>query len=273
MPEYDFRAKPLKSNKQPESPARDVAQPVDIPGRPELPDNSKSMLVDPINTDFATEVRKVFTKGFETHDLGVINFFSTLQVPDKLEGFRPVNVRLAGGDRSILIWKQDLKNGRVRLPVLSVNRGSASYNVAKFSPPYTPIRKRFSGSEKNRIVKTYRPSPWNIEYQITAWTEHKSDAEYILYQIMSRFNPLADWFVQDEFMGGSVQAHFNGYTDVSDKEAASNQWAKVRYDFSITIEAWLPLPEEITPAILGRITTMQEFTGEFLGNIKGEQEI
>ena len=74
----------------------------------------------------------------------------------------------------------------------------------------------------------------------------------------------------DGHLSGSVQLRFEGSTDASDKEMGFDEKPKVRYEYKMTAEAWLPLPEEVVPTILGHATMFREQVGDFflaaLGN-------
>ena len=90
-----------------------------------------------------------------------------------------------------------------------------------------------------------------------------------MYQVVSRFNPVAQWGVEDEHMCGDIYATFGGVTDNSDIDIGANELAKVRYDINIQIEGWWPLPGRIVPTVLGRVTDLSELdTREFFEVIK-----
>ena len=156
---------------------------------------------------------------------------------------------------------------------MSINRTNANYNPQRFSPPYRPVAKRFVNSTRQELALTYRAVPYLIDYALSIWAERKRDAEYAIYQIMTRFNPLAEWVVESEFGRSVVQAHFQGFVDSSDVDTPAEEVAKVRYDINIQVEGFLPLPERIVPTILGRVGVIRDVRGNFLENIKfGEAE-
>ena len=43
---------------------------------------------------------------------------------------------------------------------------------------------------------------------------------------------------------------YGSSSDASEKDAGAEQIAKIRYDVSMTAEAWLALPEQVVPSIL-----------------------
>ena len=135
------------------------------------------------------------------------------------------------------------------------------YNPNKFSPAYRPLSKRFVNKQRTRIALIYRPVPHFVDYTLSIWAEHKRDAEYALYQVLLRFNPLAEIRISDNHTIGNVQMEFDSYSDNSDKEASAEQHAKVMYEVSYTAEAWLSLPERVVPTILGPIATAKEVVG------------
>ena len=201
--------------------------------------------------------------GFWSLDSAMKQYWSGIRVPTK-DSYRFMRVRIAGGDKSLLIWKDDLKEGRVRLPLAAIDRGSHEFNPEKFSPTYHAMTARYLSTRGDRVAKVYRPVPFLVDYKMIVWTERKRDAEHILYQILTRFNPLAEFKMFDGKIQGGVQLRYGGSTDASDKEAGYNQYANVRYEISMTAEAWLPLPEKIVPTVLGRVSSLKEMLGSIL---------
>ena len=126
------------------------------------------------------------------------------------------------------------------------------------------MKTRFLSKRGDQVAKVFRPTPWLVTYKIIIWAEHKRDAEYILYQALNRFNPLAEFKMFDGKIQGNVQLRFNGSTDASDKETGFDQHAKVRYEINCTAEAWLHLPEKIVKTVLGTVATISEKSGEIL---------
>lgn len=206
------------------------------------------------------DVEEFIDPGFRYLDEGMKNYWSDLRVPTK-DSSRFVKVKIAGAAKGIQIWADDLKNGRVVLPVLSISRGSHTWNAQKFSPPYINLRGKFTSRDRRKIIKDYRPVPYNITYTLTLWAEHKRDAENAIYQIMVRFNPLALFKVSDGHWSGNIEMHLGDIVDVSDKEVAADQYAKVRYEIPITAEAWLALPSQVTSTVLGHVNRIREKVG------------
>lgn len=201
--------------------------------------------------------------GFWALDSAIKQYWSGVRVPTK-DSYRFMRVKIAGGDKSLLIWADDLKEGRARLPLAAISRESHEYNPQKHSPQYHAMAVRYLGTRGNLAAKIFRPVPYLVNYNLIIWTEHKRDAEYILYQTMTRFNPLAEFRMSDGKIAGNVQMRFGGSSDASDKEASSDQYANVRYEMSFKAEAWLPLPEKIVPTVLGRVGVVREKLGEIL---------
>lgn len=245
---------------------KDALQPRE-PERVPDPLPKQEVLEELVNRD-SDIITQVLSVGFRTQDAGIKSYFSNLKVPIK-DGFKDVNVKIAGGDRTIMAWKDERKNGRLILPVLSINRVSAEYNPAKFSPPHIEMTTRFVDSSREHMEVIYRPSPWNISYQLTLWAERKTDAEYVMFQIISRYDPMAQWIVQDEWLRGVVDSFLQGWTNSSDVDAANDQLALVRYDFNILVEGWLPRPTKIVPTILGSVQTQELATAADLEELSG----
>ena len=201
--------------------------------------------------------------GFWSLDSSLKQFWSGIRVPTK-DSYRFMRVKISGGDRSLLIWSDDLKEGRARLPLAAISRESHEFNPEKFSPSYHSMTARYLSSRGDMVAKVFRPVPFLVVYKIIVWAERKRDAEYILFQALTRFNPLAEFKMFDGKIAGNVQLRYGGCSDASDKEAGFDQHANVRYEISITAEAWLPLPEKIVPTVLGRVNLLKEKVGEIL---------
>lgn len=231
---------------------------------------SESTDNDPINV--ATEdVHNVFPIGFRNMDRGVKEFFKNIDVPTK-DGTRKLDVRIAGGDKTILFWKQLMEtDNRIRLPVMSVNQTGFRLNPARHTPasvgPY--FYRRFADREGSRMALAPREYSVLISYTLSVWAERKRDMEHINYQIITRFNPLAEWRVEDEYMRGNIVAKLENVSDNSDIDIDPNQLAKVKYDYNIEIEGWAPLSGRIVPTVLGEVNELAELdTREFFEVIK-----
>jgi hypothetical protein len=208
-------------------------------------------------------LEEFLTPGFRALDNSMKHYWSGIRVPTK-DAYRFMRIKIAGGDKSLLIWNEDLKEGRARLPVAALNRTNHKFNPEKFSPAYHSMTARYLSTRGDQVARVYRPTPWLVDYELTIWTESKRDAEFVLYQVLTRFNPLAEFRMFDGKIEGNIQIIFGGSVDASDKEAGFDQYANVRYEVSMTAEAWLPLPEKIVPTVLGRVTTLKEKAGEIL---------
>jgi hypothetical protein len=206
-------------------------------------------------------------------DRGIKEFFSNIVVPTK-DGVRPLDVRVAGGDKTILFWKQLMdEDNRIKLPVMSVNRTNWQFNPNRHTPAVAGpnFYMRYADQDGSRAITSPREFSVLINYTLSVWTERKRDMEYISYDIMTRFNPLAEWRVEDEFMVGNIIGKFEGANDNSDIDIDANQLAKVRYDFNIQIEGWVPLSGRVVPTVLGRVTDLEELdTREFFGIVKSK---
>lgn len=206
------------------------------------------------------DVEEFIMPGFHYLDGAMKNYWSDIRVPTR-DAYRFVRTKIAGMRTSLQVWVEDLNHGRVQLPVISISRTSHSYNPEKFTPPYGALRKKFVNKARSRVSLYYRPVPYNVDYTISIWAEHKRDAEYILYRILHRFNPLAELRVSDEHTVGNVQMKLASSSDASDKEVPSEQYAKVKYEVAYTAEAWLSIPEKTMPTILGNVLTVERCAG------------
>lgn len=203
------------------------------------------------------DVEDFIEPAFKYLDSAMKNYWSDIRIPTK-DSYRFVRAKIAGASKSLQIWTDDLRHGRVRLPVISISRTNHTYNPAKFTPPYGALRKRYLDAGRTMAALGYRPIPYNVDYSLTLWAEHKRDAEYALYQILTRFNPLAELRASDDHNVGYVQMTLNGAPDSSEKEAAADQQAKIKYEVNYIAEAWLSIPEKIVPLISGSVYSISE---------------
>lgn len=196
-------------------------------------------------------------QAFKSLDEGIKLYFSSIRVPTK-DSYRLMRTKIAGGDKSLLVWTDEINEGKAILPVASISRDSESFDANRFSPPYAPMNKRFLSSRGDMVALIYRPIPYTVDYSMSVWAERKRDIGYIQYQIMTRFNPCAQFRISDGKMAGNVLLKELTSTDVSEKEVGYNQYASVRYDFTFKAEAWLPIPEKIVKTVLGQLSTIKE---------------
>ena len=117
---YDFN-----SNLVPE-PNRDVGQ-----SHPDLRAIPLSQLSDAqggrttiygerLGTD-PTYVEEFLMPGFRSLDEAMKTYWSGIRIPTK-DAYRFMRIKVAGGDKSVLIWRDQLQDGRVKFPVASLNR-------------------------------------------------------------------------------------------------------------------------------------------------------
>lgn len=203
------------------------------------------------------DVHTFIEPGFRYLDEAMKNYWSDIRIPTK-DSSRFLKVKIAGVDRTLDIWNEDIKNGRITLPVASISRLDHSYNVQKFSPAYHATHANFLDRQRTRAELHYRPVPYNVSYSVTILASYKRDAEYVFSQVLSRFNPLAELRVSDKRNIGNVQMILSGSKDASDKEASADQWAKIKYEVSYVAEAWLSIATKSVPTILGSVVTTKE---------------
>jgi hypothetical protein len=217
----------------------------------------------PFSPTDPSDIEEFLIPGFRSLDEAMKTYWSGIRIPTK-DSYRFLRVKIAGGDKSLMVWNDELANGRARLPVGALNRTKWEFNKDKYSPAYLPMAIRFTSKRGDRAALVYRPVPFLVSYSFAVWAAHKRDAEYASFQIVTRFHPLAEFRMSDGHLQGNVQLRFGGSTDSSDKEVVHDQQANVKYEFSMTAEAWLPLPERIVPTVMGHVTVAKETTGNIL---------
>lgn len=262
MPIHQFNFKPRKEHSAGQVSEPQPSIPQKLPGHPDLSKDT-AITYDTTNLDTPTDVRTILPRGFHAIDEGVKKAFAKMQVPTK-DDVRDLTVRVAGGDKTFLFWKQDLLANRIALPVMSINRTGWRWDATRFSPPYLEMTRRFVSKDGSRLAKVFRPWPCQVDYVFSIWAERKRDAEYILYQTITRFNPLMEIQIEFPTLKGQIRGKIGDTTDNSDIDIGAEELAKVRYDINSTWEAFLPLPEEVVPTILGRVGIYAEYSGEVL---------
>jgi len=270
--DFDFAdVNPMKWN-QTFSPKTFEGLPEGDPVMPQRPlvgmenESRTDIFFERMNVDISQEVFEILPAGFKTMDRGIKNFFSNWPVPTR-SGLRMMQVRLTGGDKPYLTWAQDLRRGRIFLPVMAIKRESSEFNPNKFSPEGHHMGRRYLGSDNSRVALVYRPVPALLNYTCSVWVEHKVDLETINYQFLRRFNPTAEFLVEDEHLKGSVFLRYEGTTYSSDDEVPPDQRQNKRADYRIIAEGWLPLPEKRVPTILGHVTSLREGVSTYGGNL------
>ncbi len=239
-----------------------------------LPQPKIEITHDPINTDHA-DVNEHDVLGFRVFDEAIKDWLKDMfkNVPTVSSGLKAAEVRIAGENRAYLMRKADLESGRIKLPVVSVDRTSSSYYEEEFSPPYHPLRIRYTDCSRTAAAKIFRPVPYLLEYTISWWTEHKKDAEWMLYELLPRFNPLCEIVVEDTQWRGPLTMRLGDWKDDSDKSQDAKQKEFKKYVMDITAEAWLPLPDQIVKTVVGRVQTIEEdatpvdFTEDLYNNL------
>lgn len=218
---------------------------------------------DPIDVNFVEKVRETYPAGFKLMDRGIKNYFSGIRIPvgKGTEEYRMMPVRFAGAaDPDALIYSdKQLKGGRLTLPMLSITRTSENYDNKRYTPPINPIaRHMLCKGRKSELV--YRPAPYLIDYVLEIWAEHKSDAEYALFAIMAKLNPIGSYFMEEPSMGFTHEVIVNpgGTTDNSDLESDSETRAQIKKAINIQVEGWLPTPTKVVPNVLATPVSIRE---------------
>lgn len=226
-------------------------------GRTKIADDTNAAL-DP------ADIENFLIPGFHALDAAMKAYWSDIKIPTK-DAYRYMRSKIAGGDKSLQIWHDELRNGRARLPVAAISRNKESWNKDKFSPAYLPMASRFLSRRADRVALVYRPVPFLVEYTILVWAAHKRDAEYAKYQILTRFNPLAEFRMFDGHLQGTITIRGGDSTDQSDKEAEYDKKQLIKHEYTMTAEAWLPLPERVIPTVLGIVAPLRDYNTGLVG--------
>lgn len=228
---------------------------------------------DPIDINFVDEVREVYVPGFKLMDKGIKNYFSGIRIPigKGFEEYKILPVRITGADPETLIYAdKNLNGGRLQLPILAISRKSESYDSNRYTPPINHIyRHMICNGRKSEAV--FRPVPFLIDYTLEIWSEHKSDAEYALYAMVSKLNPIGSFFIEEPNMAISHEIIVHpkgGSVDESDLESDGDSRPQIKKSMNITVEGWLPTPTKITPNILSKPFAVKEGIGRTTDEVK-----
>lgn len=217
---------------------------------------------DDIDVNFVEDVREVYPSGFKLMDKGIKNYFSGIRIPigKGTEEYKILPVRITGADPESLVYSDKNINGaRLALPLLAITRTSESFDEKRYTPPIKPIYRHLKCNGRSS-ESVYRQVPYLISYTLEIWSEHKSEAEYALYSIISKLNPIGSFFLEEPNMGMSheVIVHPKGSSDSSDLESQGDSRAEIRKTINIDVEGWLPTPTKIVPTILSKPVSISE---------------
>jgi hypothetical protein len=228
-------------------------------------DEDFRFIEDPIDINYVEEVRESFVPGFKLMDKGIKNYFSGIRIPvgNGLEEYRIMPVRISGADPEALIYSdKNLRGARLELPIMAIHRSGCRFDPNRYSPPILPIARYFKNCTK-RSELIYRPVPFKLDYSMYVWAEHKSDAEYAMFSVISRLNPIGSYFVEEQGLGLSQEVilHPGSNTDESDIESNNDTRAQVKLTMTVEMEGWLPISSKIVPNILAKPVTIKEGVG------------
>lgn len=235
-------------------------------------DDCGGCIDDIIDVNFVEEVREINPTGFKLMDRGIKNYFSGIRIPvgSGFENYTILPVRITAADPDTLIYSdQHLIGGRIELPFLAITRTGESYDIKRYTPPIRHIyRHMLKNGKKSELV--YRPVPYMIDYTLDIMAEHKQEAEYALYSIISKLNPVGSYFLEEKSMGISheVIIHPGSSTDNSDLETDSSTRQYIRKTITMQMEGWLPVPTKVIPNILAKPLSIKESIGGISGSVK-----
>lgn len=230
---------------------------------------------DNIDINFIEDVREVYVPGFKLMDKGIKNYFSGIRIPigKGNEEYVLMPVRIAGADQDALIYAdKNIKGGRLTLPFLSIHRTNEIYDNKRYSPPILPIYRHMNCNGR-KSESVYRPVPYLIDYTLEIISEHKADAEYALFAIVSKLNPIGSYFLEEPSMGISHEVIISpkGSSDNSDLESDGEQRTYIKKTITIQMEGWLPVPTKVVSNILATPISIRESIQSVSGSkIPGE---
>jgi len=220
--------------------------------------SKKVDLLGEFTDEYSAYVREDVPVAFHALERSLKHYFSDIPVPAK-DHVRYMQVRISGGKRATLLWNQDLQEGKAHLPVAAISGGQDfEFNYEKYSMPYFPMGVRYLNSSRSKVAKVFRPMPFLINYTITVLTEHKRDMGYIQSHLLRRFNPYAEFTMDDGRIQGTVQLYYKGAATTTEDEVSYDQDEVISWELRFQADAWLPLPELITPTVRGHASIWRE---------------
>ncbi len=220
--------------------------------------NKKVDLLGDFTDQYSAYVREDVPVAFHALENALKHYFSDVPVPAK-DHVRFMQVRISGGKRATLYWTQQLKDGKAQLPVAAISGGQDfEFNYEKYSMPYFPMTVRNLNSNRTKVAKVFRPYPVLINYSITVISESKRDMGYIQTHLLRRFNPYAEIVMDDGRIQGTVQLYYKGAVNTTELEIGYDQDEMISWELRFQADAWLPLPEVVTPTVRGNVTVWRE---------------
>lgn len=224
-------------------------------------DDIKSFKVESLakfGAQYSAYVREDVPVAFYGLERSLKHYFSDIPVPAK-DHVRFMRVRISGGKRATLLFTQGQQEGKTIMPIAALSGGKDyEFNPEKYSLPYYPMAIRYLNNRRDKVAKVFRPVPVNVNYTLTVMTESKRDMGIIQTHILRRFNPYAEIMVDDGRISGAVQLFYSGATNTTEFEVPFDDDEVNTWELSFKAEAWIPLPELITPTVRGVVTVWRE---------------
>jgi hypothetical protein len=207
---------------------------------------------------YSYRLREDVPVAFHALERSLKHYFSDISVPAN-DYVRYLRIRISGGNKSVLMYAQEQNEGKSILPVASLSGGTSfQFNEDKFSPSYLPMTVRYLNNDRSLASKVFRPVPILVDYKLTVFTEHKRDMGYVKTQLLRRFHPYAEIWVNDDRLQGSVQLYSKGLVDVTELEVPFDQDQMQAAELSFQADTWIPLPELVVPTVRGTTAVFKE---------------
>lgn len=212
---------------------------------------------------YSAHVREDVPVAFYGLDRSLKHYFSDIPVPTK-DYVRFMRVRMAGADLATLLQTQGQQEGKTILPVAALESGkNYEINPLKYSLPYYPMTTRFLNNSRDRVAQVYRPVPVLVDYALTVVAQSKRDIGIIQTHLMRRFNPYAELMVDDGRISGAVQLYYKGANVTTALQVPFDQDQIQTWELMFQADAWIPLPEVVTPTVRGTVAVVQEQSSNY----------
>jgi hypothetical protein len=129
----------------------------------------------------------------------------------------------------------DLREDRARVPIIGFHISTMTYDQSRELPGEIFYRGKYLDDSKKDIMMLNKEIPFILQYTLSCWTRYKSDMNYILQQILPRFNPNVVFLVDDQ----EIPCRLDSVVDTSALEVKDGATQLIRHDIIMNLDAWV----------------------------------
>jgi hypothetical protein len=148
---------------------------------------------------------------------------------------KDIPVIMSTPQRAFAAIVRPLAESQVDIPAISFTMTGLSPEASRSKPAFLQAQ-RIKIGDKWQIH--HRAQAWMINYNVTVWTQHMDDLDYVSYALLSRFTPKSYVNVS----GIASELTFIGHSDNSELEPGADKDRVLRHDYQFKIDAWMQMP-------------------------------